>query len=242
MKKKNEKNNSMADNDNEVQAFESGELVIHEGERSDKKSVTVKNAAKKTVSEKPGDGITVKSRRTAAAEAEKTGGGKTRGANENENEANNGDNGTEEDYKKHLTPEELIEVNELREEIREHNRQFFAISKQSLKITLEKSKLMVPHLKAAFQESEFTEFLGEIFGGMFCKTKAIEEKMEELDEKYEESESECRWHDEEARRLGKIRSEIIEKAKKRAEAARRAEASKAVSRRDTGGRNLSKNF
>ncbi len=101
---------------------------------------------------------------------------------------------------------------------------------------------MVPHLKAVFQESEFTEFLGEIFGGMFCKTKAIEEKMADLDDKYEESESECRWHDEEARRLEKIKDEIIARAKKRAEAARRSEASKAVSRRDAGEKNLSKDF
>lgn len=77
-----------------------------------------------------------------------------------------------------LCPEDVEDLRELDAEIKKLNLKVLKLHKLWFETHRKGLHLPVEHLKASFSESEFTNFLGEIFGGVFCKTKAIEEKME----------------------------------------------------------------
>jgi chromosome segregation ATPase len=115
--------------------------------------------------------------------------------------------------------EEPEEIKEINERIRELNIKFFKLNKLWFKTQQKGLHLPVEHLKAAFKESEFTSFLGEIFGGVFCKTKAIEDKMagingelESIDEKINEVNQEIK---ELTERKKKIKEDLYEKKDRR---------------------------
>ncbi|HOD38943.1 MAG TPA: hypothetical protein PKW98_11455 [Candidatus Wallbacteria bacterium] len=96
-----------------------------------------------------------------------------------------------------LCPEDAEDLRELDAELKKLNLKVLKLHKLWFETHRKGLHLPIEHVKASFSESEFTNFLGEIFGGVFCKTKAIEEKMEaqrreldEIDERTKEVEDE----------------------------------------------------
>lgn len=102
--------------------------------------------------------------------------------------------------------EELKEINE---RMRELNSEFFRLHKLWFRTQKKGLHLPVEHLKASFKESEFTNFLGEIFGGVFCKTKAIEEKMDGIDRELKSIDEKIDEVNEEFEELKKRKKDIL---------------------------------
>lgn len=105
--------------------------------------------------------------------------------------------------------QESDELKEINARIRELNVKFFKLHKKWFLTQKKGLHLPVEHLKASFKESEFTNFLGEIFGGVFCKTRAIEEKMDELKAELEAIDEDIKEVNDEIKALNQRRDEII---------------------------------
>lgn len=110
---------------------------------------------------------------------------------------------------KAICGEDSEELKEINERMRELNSQFFKLNKIWFKTQRKSLHLPVEHLKAAFKESEFTSFLGEIFGGVFCKTKAIEEKMDSINSELESIDEKIKEVNEEIAELTKRKKDIL---------------------------------
>lgn len=110
---------------------------------------------------------------------------------------------------KAICGEDSEELKEINERMRELNSQFFRLNKIWFKTQRKSLHLPVEHLKAVFKESEFTSFLGEIFGGVFCKTKAIEEKMEDINRELESIDEKINEVNEEIAELTKRKKDIL---------------------------------
>lgn len=108
-----------------------------------------------------------------------------------------------------ICPEDSEELKEINERMRELNTEFFKLHKLWFKTQQKGLHLPVEHLKATFKESEFTSFLGEIFGGVFCKTKAIEEKMDGINGELESIDEKIKEVNEEFDELKKRKKEIL---------------------------------
>lgn len=108
-----------------------------------------------------------------------------------------------------ICTEDSEELKEINERMRELNAEFFRLHKLWFKTQQKGLHLPVEHLKATFKESEFTSFLGEIFGGVFCKTKAIEEKMDGINGELESIDEKIKEVNEEFDELKKRKKEIL---------------------------------
>ena len=108
-----------------------------------------------------------------------------------------------------ICAEDSEELKEINERMRELNSEFFKLHKLWFKTQQKGLHLPVEHLKATFKESEFTSFLGEIFGGVFCKTKAIEEKMDGINGELESIDEKIKEVNEEFDELKKRKKEIL---------------------------------
>lgn len=110
-----------------------------------------------------------------------------------------------------LCPDDADELRELDAEIKKLNLKVLKLHKLWFETHRKGLHLPVEHLKASFQESDFTNFLGEIFGGVFCKTKAIEEKMEVQKRELDGIDERTKEVEDEIAELKKRRAEILKR-------------------------------
>ncbi len=110
-----------------------------------------------------------------------------------------------------LCPEDSEELRELDAELKKLNLKVLKLHKLWFETHRKGLHLPVEHLKASFQESEFTNFLGEVFGGVFCKTKAIEEKMEAQKRELDEIDERTKEVEEKIAELNSRRAKILKR-------------------------------